>query len=969
MTMGRLLSEWKASIAVLVIGMALSMLACSYVREWEEAQYFKEVAFRSESRLLALEGTVQSTFRTIHNVRSAIGQALLSGSSSELNEQAFDAIVESFIPEEDRAALRNVAWIPRSATADKRGYRYHVLYSRFDSVFGIKPGMDASKIQTHERHIREVAESGESLIDMHRDRDSHQIVSMFVPLFAQPEKLGEAFLIGIVYAEWDVGVLLEAASESMPISGLDFLLYDIEEDGAQSLIYSHHSRLSSSSERSNMEPVWFGEITVAEHQWKLTAAPSPGFQRAHPVVLAWIIIAIGSLISLAAALYVWRVAVRGSLIEHEVELRTAELLRSQKSLVETQRIAHLGGWEWNIQSGELEWSDEVYRVFGYTPGEFKPTYERLLELVHPDDRARVVENINGALSGKQYSIVHRVILPDGSIRAVHEQARLELDKQGDPVRMVGTVQDITEQRRAERRLHRLAMALAETAESVVITNENGVIRYVNKAFEAMSGYAAEEVLGKTPNMVKSGMHSDDYYKVMWKTVSSGKSWFGTFTNRNKSGELYEVEQTISPIHDMYGEITGYVAVQRDVTGEREQREKMEHTQRLESLGILAGGIAHDFNNLLTAIMGNATLAKGKKDIEEVEEHLNRIEMTSERAAELCRQMLAYSGQGDYVREWFDLNHRIYDMVELLQVSLSKRAKLDIDLQAVACEVHADKSQIQQVVMNLVINASEAIEETERSGKIVLTTECLEMNGNDFEQCLHHESVVPESGDYFCLTVSDNGCGMNEETRVKLFDPFFTTKFTGRGLGTSAMLGIVKAHHGALSVETEIDVGTTFRVYLPCRQAEDASVESTVDPANVRSTKKSDRAPSLQGLSVLLVDDESFVLDIISKMLESFGCDVEKALNGHDAVEFYREHGDEISLAIVDMTMPDMDGLSCAEKLLELDPQASIILSSGYSEDLLAERTEGVAISGFLQKPYSSNQLYDLLIQLLSDKSS
>ncbi len=958
------LSSRRLPLLILVLGLSSSMLAGSFARQWEEEQIAKEISFRSESRMVAFKSAIDGALDSGYHVGAAIRNELISESEHEFTQNEFTNFIDNYLTDSEKLGLRSMAWIPKSRVPGQSGFQYRVQFSQFESMFGVKPGVDIETNPTHFEHLRQAIESGEIALDMHLDRASHQIISLFTPFYepeeTTPEYPEEDILLGVVYSEWDVGVLLKASQSKLPEGGLDFYLYELNPTDGKQPIFFYQSPVGTLKKKGAFEPVWEDIFWVAEHQWQLSSAPSSTFVRSHPIVLAWLVIIFGALFSVAAATYVWRVSIRNQLIEQEVELRTTELTRSQKSLVETQRIAHLGGWEWNIQSGKIIWSDEVYRVFGFTPGDFEPTYERFIERIHPDDRQRVEEDINNALSAdNQFGIVHRIVLPDDSVRAVHEQARIEFDEDGAAVRMVGTIQDITEQRRAERRLHRLAMALAETAESVVITNREGVIRYVNRAFEQMSGYAAEDVLGSTPSKVKSGVHSDEYYKVMWETVSGGRSWFGTFTNRNKSGGLYEVEQTISPIHDMYGEITGYVAVQRDVTGEREQREKMEHTQRLESLGILAGGIAHDFNNLLTAIMGNATLAKDKQSPDEVRVHLGRIESTSERAAELCRQMLAYSGQGDYVREWFNLNHRIHDMAELLQVSLSKKAKLNINLDSSSCQVHGDKSQIQQVVMNLVINASEAIEEGGDVGEIELTTEHVRMEEEDFSNYLHHDSVIPAAGDYFCLTVGDNGCGMNEETRLKLFDPFFTTKFTGRGLGTSAMLGIVKAHHGALHVETEPGIGTTFKVYLPCRLVEGNSAVSVTGSAEGGGVMA-----DMQGKRVLLVDDEAFVTDVLSKMLESFGCSVQSASNGFDAIELYGKYSEDISAVIIDMTMPDMDGLSCAEKILEINPKALVILSSGYSQDLVAERAEGVAIAGFLQKPYSSRQLYDTLRQLL-----
>jgi len=954
--------HWRSPLTVLIIGIALSMLTCSYVREWEESAFFREIAFRSEIQMVAFRGAIRTAVESGNHLRAAIQSELTRHPEGRFGRDRFASLVDSYLNDEEKTGIRSVAWIPKSELPDGKGFRYTVLYSLYDSAFDIRPGVDAAANPTHHEHISLAAESGDHAVDMHLDRDSHQIISIFVPLYKPGEPLvdqiGEKCLAGIVYLEWDVGEVLQASQSKLPVSGLNFYLYELQHGGEKKLIFVSNPASVKEGEQKSVVPVWKEEFWIAEHQWQLSSSPSPAFARAHPVVLAWMVIIFGTLLSVAAAYYVWRVSIQQRLIEREVEQRTVELKRSRESLEESQRIAHMGSWEWNTVTDEIIWSDETYRIFGHKPKAFKPTYEGFLKAVLPDDRQRVSAAVNESLKSGEYSIVHRIVLSDESVRAVREQGHVEYDDDGAPLRMVGTIQDISEQYRAERRTHRLAMALAETAESVVITNREGVIRYVNRAFEKMSGYDADEAIGKTPNLVKSGQHSEEYYQVMWEQVSSGQSWFGTFTNKNKNGSLYEVEQTISPIHDIHGNITGYVAVQRDVTGERERRTKMEHTQRLESLGILAGGIAHDFNNLLTAIMGNASLAKISDDTDEMHSFLERIERASEHAAELCRQMLAYSGQGESVRERFNLNERIHDMTELLQVSLSKNASLSMELGGCECLIHGDKSQIQQVIMNLVINASEAIEETGRSGEITLSIGLQELDEEDFDNCLYQEGKRPAAGSYCCLMVSDNGCGMDNETRLKVFDPFFTTKFTGRGLGTSAMLGIVQAHGGALHLETAKGEGTTFKVYLPCEPAKEAAAAER--PAGEAGVERGEQT----GKMVLLIDDEQYILDIMSRMLERRGFRTKQAANATRGIDLYSRHAGEISLVILDMTMPEIDGISCAKRLFAINPEACIVLSSGYSKEVLKDHIGDLEIAGFLQKPYSQKELTRIVEELL-----
>jgi len=986
--MGFNITAWKVPFVVIIVGVAFTMLACSYVRGWEEGHNMDELADRSETRVVAVENSFNSMLTLSEHVRAFIRNELVIETSDVIKLNEFTGFVNSYLLDYKSIGMQAVAWLPHiPAGSFEKFYKmmqddngqmfqvtkytgeviddfsdgqdiYPLYYAGLQLNSNLRRGVDIASKPTHQEHMKLAAESNHVLVDLYLDEQSHQVVSVFLPVFDHPESENR-ILLGFVFSQWDVGEMLEYSISQFPLAGIDYFLDD--ERGVH--IYSHASRSRAIDELPNRdEIVWTQEFEVAEHIWKLSAAPAPLFKREHPVLLAWAVLFIGLFVTLSTAYYVRRVTIQRHLIETEVWARTRELVYSQNSLAKTQQIAQLGGWEWDVVSGELIWSDEVYRVFGYEPGQIKADYDRFMRAIHPDDRDLVINGVDGALKGKEYNLIHRIILPDGEIRFVHELGAAEFDQDGNPVRMVGTVQNVTQQRRAERRLHRLAMALSETAESVVITNREGVIRYVNHAFEKLSGYSAEEALGKHPNLVKSGEHPDEYYRLMWEKIEEGSSWFGSFKNRNKNGDIYEVEQTISPIRDDQGGVNGYVAVQRDVTGEREKLAKMEHTQRLESLGVLAGGIAHDFNNLLTTIMGNASLAKRKISVEQSEAatHLTRIETASERAAELCRQMLAYSGQGDYLREWFDLNERIHDMTELLQVSMSKRVSLELKMEPCSYQMYGDKSQVQQVVMNLVINASEAIEEAGRGGKVKLLVELNEMMEGDFRNCLYHEQEKPEPGYYICLTVSDDGCGMDEETRLKIFDPFFTTKFTGRGLGTSAILGIVQSHKGAISFESEPDKGTTFKVYFPCEE-QAVAMES---PA-VSSSEEEDSEVWKGKACILLIDDEADILESTGAMLDDIGVHVLSAQNATHGIDAFREHYAVIKLVLVDMTMPEMDGLTCVKKLMEIDPEAQVVLSSGYSESVLMDQTSDLNLAGYLQKPYSQDELYQLVRSILN----
>ncbi|MFQ5799965.1 MAG: PAS domain S-box protein, partial [Bacteroidota bacterium] len=303
-----------------------------------------------------------------------------------------------------------------------------------------------------------------------------------------------------------------------------------------------------------------------------------------------------------------------SAIRDITERRRSEgaLKKSEARLAEAQRIAHLGNWDWDMARNELWWSDEIYRVFGLTPQQFGATYDAFLNSVHPDDREFVKRSVDEALyDRKPYSIDHRIVLPDGSERIVHEHAQVTFDEAGKPIRMIGTVQDITDRKHAEEQLRKLSQAVEFSPSSIIITDSDGTIEYVNPKFTEVSGYAFDEVVGKNPRILKSGNWSPEKYKQLWETITSGKVWRGEFENKKKNGELFWESTSISPITSAEGVITHFIAIKEDITEKKKLEAQVLRMQRMESIGTLAGGIAHDLNNVLAPILMSTQILKRK----------------------------------------------------------------------------------------------------------------------------------------------------------------------------------------------------------------------------------------------------------------------------------------------------------------------------------------------------------------------
>ena len=517
------------------------------------------------------------------------------------------------------------------------------------------------------------------------------------------------------------------------------------------------------------------------------------------------------------------------------------------------------------------------------------------------------------------------------------------------------------------RLRLLESAVVNSYDSFVITDTGSPevphprIIYVNDAFTRLTGYTMPEALGRSPALLQGPASDRGEIGRMRTAIERGEAFTSELLNYRKDGTTYVAEVRIMPIRDADGRLTHWVGVQRDVSERRrvaEERARMEsrmqETQQLESLGVLAGGIAHDFNNLLTVIVGSSTLARLELgDDDEIRRHLQRIDTAAQRAADLCRQMLAYSGKGRYQVQTLDFNAVVRETAELGRNAITAGHEVRLELAASPVTVTADASQMQQVLMNLLLNADEAIGPA--AGTIRIATQTGRLNRARLART-HLGPELPD-GDYAMLEVADTGGGIAPEIAGRIFDPFFTTKFTGRGLGLSAVLGVVRAHGGTIEVESRPGAGATFRVFLPAVPAEPAPAAPR--PAAVPG--------SGAGRVVLVVDDDAPLRLLAVELLRMGGYKTLTAADGVEAVERFREHAGRIDAVLLDLSMPRMDGAAAGQEIRRLAPGMPVLLMSGFSEDEALRRFPVRERTGFLQKPFSSDALLGKLGALLAEK--
>ncbi|MDD5284291.1 MAG: response regulator [Desulfuromonadaceae bacterium] len=481
----------------------------------------------------------------------------------------------------------------------------------------------------------------------------------------------------------------------------------------------------------------------------------------------------------------------------------------------------------------------------------------------------------------------------------------------------------------------------------------GLYTYLSHVSEAVIGYHPDEIVFKKHFY---DIHPDEGREPFKKAafeVFERKDVFQNLVNpiQTKDGSVVWVSTNGFPMLNADGTLRGYRGSDADITERiraEEEKQALEQqfnqTQKLESLGVLAGGIAHDFNNILAVIIGYCYMVK--MDYEAARDHIPEIEKAADRAAALCRQMLDYAGKTQMVMSPINLWMLVGEMINMLQSTLPQNAVIRTDLSTDIPCINCDSSQIRQIVMNLIINASEAIGEAQ--GEIRVSLAKTAIVAGQSEKDYNGQPILP--GSYLCLEVTDNGCGMDEETKWRIFEPFFTTKFTGRGLGMSAVLGIVKSHGGALQLFSQPGQGTTFKVYLPVQKS-DIAEES---PEQVSSAVWKGNG------TILLVEDEQQVALVAKTMLEAMGFTAIAAENGKEALELYQKHAADIALVLTDLGMPLMDGYTLFHELKKIKPELPIIISSGFGDTSVTSRIAREGIAGLATKPYSFDQLREVL---------
>ncbi|RME67401.1 MAG: PAS domain S-box protein, partial [Nitrospirae bacterium] len=503
-----------------------------------------------------------------------------------------------------------------------------------------------------------------------------------------------------------------------------------------------------------------------------------------------------------------------------------------------------------------------------------------------------------------------------------------------------------ERDREEKEIRRFKEIIDTSFDCIIITDQKGRITYVNRAFEVLTGYKKEEILGKTPSVLKSGLHTKDFYSNLWRTILAGRPWRGELINARKDGSLYTVSTVIFPVSNERGEIENFVAVQRDITEEKKLYEQLLRAQKMEAIGTLAGGIAHDFKNLMTVILGYTEVMKDYiKPEDTLWRQVEIIEKTAQRGASLASKILSVTKKESLEMKVVDVNRIVRETLEILERSIPKEIEIKVSLEEDLPSVKADPSQLQQVLLNLAINAKEAMPE---GGTLYIGTSSVGKE-NGASNGLRGEGFVR-------ITVEDTGRGIAKELQSRIFDPFFTTKKgSGTGLGLYIVHSIISAHNGYINLYSEPGKGTKFNIYIPV----------------FKGTPEEEKEVDLESLkgsgTVLVVDDEVDILNLVEDLLKPLGYKTLKAKDGYEALEILRSKRDEIDLVLLDMVMPKLSGREVFQQIKNMAPEMPVVLCSGYTADGLAGVRDLIkeGAKAFVQKPFTRASLGVTLKRVIS----
>jgi len=596
----------------------------------------------------------------------------------------------------------------------------------------------------------------------------------------------------------------------------------------------------------------------------------------------------------------------------------------------------------------LEVNGALALILGYAPQELQRL--TILDVTYPEDVDRSRELHEAMLRGEidDYRFEKRYVRKDGATIWSDTAVSAIRDADGQHRATVGVIRDITSQKKSEEARIRLATAVEQAVDGIVITDIEGTIQYVNPAYETITGYSRDEAIGLKPTLLRGEDEELATQQGIIETLSHRERWSGHLVKKRKDGETYEEDVTVAPVLDPQGKTVNFVIIKRDVTKEASLQKQLLQAQKMEAIGTLAGGVAHDFNNILQVALGYSELLLSDEQLStRSRSDLQKVYDSAKRGADLVQRLLTFSRKAEIKPQPLNLNRRITDLRKMLERTIPKMVQIELVLDKGIFNINADPTQLDQVLMNLAVNARDAMPD---GGRLIIKTTNIVL---DEEYARTHLEASP--GQYVLLTVSDNGSGMDKETLEHVFEPFYTTKGQGEGtgLGLATVHGIMKQHGGHIRCYSELGHGTVFRIYFPALMSDEELEQVTVG-----------EMPPGGSETILLVEDEELIRGLGSRILTKAGYNVITASNGKEALEVYQMKSEQIDLVVLDLIMPEMGGKKCLEALSKFDSSVMVVIASGYSANAMSKESLVSAAKGFVDKPYNIRQMLAVVRDVL-----